>query len=141
LVIRALSSLFLSKIAIFGNISGKKYKRTNIVAAKCESDIVAPMIYNDTTDSILFEHWFEHALLKAIPQGSYLILDNATFHRKSKLHTLAGRAGCSVIFLPPYSPDLNPIENYWSWLKRQLKKTLLDCDNFMEAFCECFKVK
>lgn len=92
---------------IIGNISGKKFKRTNIVAAKCGSNIVAPMIYDGTTDSVLFEYWFENFLLKTIPKGSYCILDNATFHRKSKLHTLAKQAGCTVIFLPPYSPDLN----------------------------------
>ena len=123
---------------VTGNISGKKFKRVNIVAAKCGSNIVAPMIYDGTTDSILFEHWFEHALLKAIPQGSYCILDNAAFHRKGKLQALAEKAGCAVIFLPPYSPDLNLIEQYWSWLKKQLRKILPECEEFMEALCGCF---
>ena len=80
-------------------VSGKKYKRTNIVAAKCGDKIVETMIYDCTTDAILFEHWFEHALLKTIPHGSYCILDNAAFHRKNKLHALAEQAGCTVIFL------------------------------------------
>jgi len=123
---------------VIGNISGKKFKRTNIVAAKCCGDIVAPMIYDGTTDSLLFEHWFEHYLLGAIPKGSYCILDNAAFHRKNILHTLAEKAGCKVIFLPPYSPDLNIIENYWAWLKRQLQKILKYHNNFLEALCSCF---
>ena len=59
-------------IKVFGSISGKKFKRTNIVASKCESNIVVPMVYDGTTDSILFEHWFEHALLKAIPKARTL---------------------------------------------------------------------
>jgi len=99
-------------VKALSDISGKKFKRTNIVAAKCGSRIVAPMIYDGTTDAALFEHWFEHALLKEIPKGSYCIMDNAAFHRKSKLYDLAEQAGCTVIFLPPYSPDLNIIEKY-----------------------------
>ena len=123
---------------VFGNINGKKFKRTNIVATKCGSTIIEPMIYDGTTDSSLFEHWFENALLKAIPAGSYCILDNAAFHRKSKLHDLAEKAGCTVIFLPPYSPDLNMIEKHWAWLKKRLRKILPDYEDFMDALCGCF---
>jgi len=123
---------------IYGNISGKKFKRTNIVAAKCGDRIVAPMIYDGTTDAILFEYWFEHLLLKEIPKGSYCIMDNAAFHRKGKLHNLAEKEGCTVIFLPPYSPDLNTIEKYWAWLKKQLRKILPSCDGFMDALVGLF---
>jgi len=125
-------------LKVYGNISGKKFKRTNVVAAKCGSVIVEPMIYDGTTNSVLFEQWFENALLKAIPTGSYCILDNATFHRKSTLYDMAQRAGCTVIFLPPYSPDLNLIEKYWAWLKKQLKKILPHYDDFMDALSGCF---
>ena len=123
---------------IIGHISGKKFKRTNVVAAKCGKNVVAPMIYDGTTDSVLFEYWFENNFLEAIPEGSYCILDNAAFHRKGKLHALAEKAGCTVIFLPPYSPDLNPIELFWACLKRQLRKTLPAYDDFFDALCACF---
>ena len=123
---------------VIGYISGKKFKRTNVVAAKCGNNIVAPMIYDGTTESILFEQWFEHMFLKAIPKGSYCILDNATFHRKSRLYVLAKKSGCTLIFLPPYSPDLNLIEKYWAWLKRQLRKILPNYDDFLDALCACF---
>jgi hypothetical protein len=63
-------------VKVIGSIIGKKFKRVNIVAAKCGGIIIEPMIYDGNTDSILFEYWFENALLKAIPAGSYCILDN-----------------------------------------------------------------
>jgi transposase len=65
-------------------------------------------------------------------------MDNAAFHRKGKLHALAEKAGCVVIFLPPYSPDLNKIEKYWAWLKGRLRKILPECDDFMETLCGIF---
>ena len=123
---------------IEGKISGKRYKRTNIVAAKCCDRIVAPMIYTGTTDSTLFEYWFEHALLKSVPRYSIIILDNAAFHRKSALANLAQSADCEVLFLPPYSPDFNIIEKFWAWLKSRLRKILPIYSCFDDALLDCF---
>ena len=124
---------------VYGNVSGRKFKRTNIVAAKCGNTIVEPMIYGGTTDSVLFEYWFENALLKAIPPHSIIVLDNATFHRKAKLRELSEQAMCMVIFLPPYSPDLNPIERFWAWLKNRLRSFLPLYDDFDSALMDCFQ--
>ena len=91
-----------------GNVQGRKFKRFNIIAAKCGSRIVEPLVYDVTTNSARFECWFETRLLKDVPKGSVLVMDNAAFHRKSKLRTLAENAGAIVLFLPPYSPEYNP---------------------------------
>jgi len=123
-----------------GNISGKKYKRTNVIAAKCCDRIVAPMLYEGSTDCVLFEHWFEWMLLKSIPKHSVLIMDNAAFHRKSKLLQIAANAECDVLFLPPYSPDLNPIEHFWAWLKCKLRDILHLYSNFDDALIDCFQL-
>jgi transposase len=123
---------------VIGKVSGRKFKRTNIVAAKCGDAVVAPMIYEGTTDSVLFEQWFEHCLLKAIPKHAVIILDNATFHRKAQLRKLTADADCEIIFLPPYSPDLNPIEKFWAWLKCKLRRILPDFDSLDDALVDCF---
>jgi transposase len=123
---------------VVAKISGKKFKRTNIVAGICCGKWVAPLTYNGTTDSILFEYWFENCLLKEAKPGSIFILDNATFHRKSMLSALAELDGCRVLFLPPYSPELNPIENKWAWLKKKLRKILPDFESFDSALLACF---
>jgi len=123
---------------VVAKISGKKFKRTNIVAGICQGEWVAPMEYDGTTDSVLFEFWFENCLLKEITRGSVIVLDNATFHKKSILPNLARQYGCSVLFLPPYSPDLNPIEKKWAWLKKKLRKILFDADSFEQALTTCF---
>ena len=128
----------LRGIPVCGKVSGTKFKRTNIVAAKCGDRVIAPMIYDGTTDSVLFEYWFEMVLLKSIPKYSVIILDNATFHKKATLRLLAEGADCEVLFLPPYSPDLNPIENYWGWLKSRLRKILPLYHSFDDALIDCF---
>lgn len=125
-------------VPIAGSISGKKYKRTNIVAAKNCNEIVAPITYQGTTDSVLFEYWFENVFLKSVPKHSVAIMDNAAFHRKKKLRELAEKAECDLLFLPPYSPDLNPIENFWAWLKSRMRKILNQFKSFDDALMDCF---
>jgi len=123
---------------VFAEISGKKFKRTNIISGICRGEWIAPMTYNGITDSVLFEYWLENCLLNEVEPGSVIVLDNATFHRKSVIPELALRKGCRVLFLPPYSPDLNPIENKWAWLKKKLRKILPDYDTFDHALATCF---
>ena len=72
----------------------------------------------------LFTEWFRKILVKSIPRGSTVILDNASFHPKQKLKNLARRHGINLLFLPPYSPDSNPIEKIWANMKRALANLL-----------------
>jgi transposase len=125
---------------IFAKISGKKFKRTNIVAGLWQGEWVAPLEYGGTTDSTLFEFWFENCLLKEIEPKSVIILDNATFHKKSVLPNLARKHNCEIWFLPPYSPDLNPIEKRWAWLKRKLREVLHNYSSFDDAMQNVFVV-
>ena len=62
-----------------------------------------------------------------------MILDNASIHRSSKVRELIEQAGCYLIYLPPYSPDLNPIENYWAVLKTHIKKLRHKFDDIIDA--------
>ena len=125
---------------VFAKISGRKFKRTNIVAGLCQGKWVAPMEYTGTTDSTLFEFWFERFLMNEVANGSVIILDNATFHKKSILPDLARRYHCEVLFLPPYSPDLNAIEKKWAWLKRTLRSTLHSFASLDHAVVNAFHV-
>jgi transposase len=125
---------------VFAKISGRKFKRTNIVAGICQGQWLAPMEYSGTTDSTLFEFWFENCLLKEVKRQSTIILDNATFHRKTVLPVLAQKYDCQVLFLPPYSPQLNPIENKWAWLKRRLRSVLPCWNSFDDAIWNIFQV-
>lgn len=125
---------------VITKISGRKFKRTNIVAGISQGKWIAPLEYSGTTDSALFEFWFVNSLLKEIKEGSTIILDNAAFHRKSVLPDLAKAHGCELWFLPPYSPDLNPIEKKWAWLKKRLRSILHQFDSFDDAIMNTFQL-
>ena len=129
---------------MFGWISGRKYKRCGIVAAQMANKILAPFQYSGTMDSSLFEFWFSNQLLPSLEKDTVIVMDNASFHCKKRLFSAAQNAGCKLLFLPLYSPELNPIEHFWVWLKRFLRKIshwfllsmipflpLFNCGNYM----------
>lgn len=109
-----------------------------IVAAKMGKRILAPLRYEGTMDSVLFEAWFSKVLLPTLPTNTVIVMDNAAFHRKCQLVSMAESQGHSLIFLPPYSPELNPIEHFWAWLKAKLRSILARFDNFDDALCYSF---
>lgn len=86
----------------------------------CCGKIITPVQYSGTMDGELFEAWFQKFLCPALERGKILIMDNASFHRKKRLEHIADIFGHRIIFLPPYSPELNPIENYWAAMKKRL---------------------
>ena len=61
--------------------------------------------------------------------GEWVIVDNATFHHGGQIAQLIEAAGCQLVYLPPYSPDLNRIEKCWAWLKSRVRKLLPTSDN------------
>ncbi len=69
-----------------------------------------------------FERFLHTDLLPLLLPGSVLVLDNASIHKGGRIEHLVATAGCRVLYLPPYSPDLNPIEKCWSKIKTHLRK-------------------
>ena len=125
---------------VYGEVSGKRYKRTNIVSAQCGIEIIAPFIYEWGTKAAWFEVWFEWHLCPLLPPGKVVIMDNALFHRKTTLEKIAVFYGLRIIWLPPYSPDLNHIELLWANLKRWLKSWASAFPSIQEAAAYYFKV-
>ncbi len=68
------------------------------------------MVFNGSCNTNLFETWIEKFLFKELKSGQVVVMDNATFHRAFKTNELIESVDCKLIFLPPYSPDLNIIE-------------------------------
>ena len=125
---------------VYSRVSGRKYKRCGIVAAQMNGKVLAPLQYDGTMDRSLFEFWFSNQLLPALDKGCMVVMDNASFHCKSRLFSAAQKAGITLLFLPPYSPELNPIEHFWVWLKRQLRSILHASLPFDAALFDVFQL-
>lgn len=113
--------------------SGKYYERTNIIAGLVNNESIAPMVFNGSCNTDLFNNWVEHFLIKELKAGQVVIMDNASFHKSQKTKELIESVGCRVIFLPPYSPDLNPIEKFWANMKRWIKQQIESCKVLSQA--------
>jgi len=125
---------------VIGKISGRHFARTSVVAAKNGSKIIAPFAFGGAMNGDLFEGWLEQILVPAFhtPAKSVLILDNASWHRKGVICDIADEYGFQVMFLPPYSPDLNPIEKVWANVKRRLHLYMHTFGAFRDALSHAF---
>ncbi|MBD2176683.1 transposase, partial [Pseudanabaena sp. FACHB-1998] len=70
--------------------------------------------------------------------GQIVAIDNASFHPQERIRQLVRQAGCEVIFLPPYSPDLNKIEKFWARLKSYVSKIIGQCKSLWNAVQQAF---
>ena len=99
------------------------WKRFTIIGAISLLGVVAMMYGEWATDSNAFIAFVKNCLLKTLKKGQIVFLDNAKFHKPKIIQELIKSADAKVVFLPPYSPDLSPIEKMWSKIKHYIKKS------------------
>ena len=104
---------------VYGEIHYDKRPRTGLLAGYLNHRLIAPFVFGGNCDTDLFNQWLQQFLLPALKPGSVIVMDNATFHKSQTTKEYIQAAGCQVLFLPPYSPHLNPIEKVWANIKRQ----------------------
>ena len=118
---------------VHGLVSGKRFKRLNIIAGYCDGVILGEYCYTGTTTADVFEEWFCNFLLPETKKGDVVIMDNARFHNKKRLAMYAWVYKVILIFLPPYSPDLSPIEKVWANVKRFLRNHMNKFNSLQDA--------
>lgn len=104
---------------VFGERSGHSRPRTSLIAAHRKNTFIAPMLFEGTADAELVNMWIETMLLPELLPHSTLIFDNARFHNKAQITKIVEKYHHTVLFLPPYSPDFNPIEQDFANIKKQ----------------------
>jgi len=95
-----------------------KKGRTNLIMALRGKTWLSPVLFTGSCDARLVEEWLENHLIPELKKPSIIICDNAAFHHKIRLKSLAAKHGHHLLFLPPYSPDYNPIEQVFALIKR-----------------------
>ena len=105
-------------ICVEAKVSSNRYKCTTLIGARIQGSFTAPVLFDGSCDAIAFNAWLEEMLCPLLDDRHVVILDNASFHKGSQTAALIAKCGASLLFLPPYSPELNPIEKDFATLKR-----------------------
>jgi transposase len=119
------------------------YKTVTLVTGLRLRGLVAPKVYDRPINAALFEEWVEKCLVPALAQGDVVVMDNLPAHKGPRVKELIKAAGAELRYLPPYSPDMNPIEKAYSKLKAYLRKiagrTVSGLIRALEACADIFK--
>lgn len=118
---------------------GKRTERVSWIAALRGDKVFAPMTFEGTCNRLLMEQWLQDNLLPQLKGGDVIVMDNASFHKGQTIEELVSQAGCEILYLPSYSPDLNEIEHWWFPLKNQMRKTRPEFDTFRDCVDAAFK--
>jgi transposase len=97
------------------------WQTTTMIAAIRTSGPCAPAVVNGATDADVFRTYIQHVLVPELRPGDVVVLDNLQAHKAAGVAQLITSVGATLVYLPPYSPDFNPIENMWSKVKQHLR--------------------
>ena len=95
---------------------------TTLVAGITLQSPMAPMVLDGPMDALAFEAYVAQVLIPALPAHAIVVMDNLSPHKAAAVPRLLHEAGAELWYLPPYSPDFNPIEEMWSKVKEALRR-------------------
>jgi transposase len=100
---------------------GSHWKILTILGAMSTRGMIATMTIEEATDTDIFLAYLDHVLCPQLRPGDLVVMDNLSSHKVKGVRERIEAAGAELLYLPPYSPDLNPIEKAWSKLKLLLR--------------------
>jgi transposase len=98
--------------------SGPHY---TVVATLSLKGVQAPLVFEGSMTALTFDTYVDEVLAPTLRRGEILLMDNLSAHKGGQAQTTLEARGVQVVFLPPYSPDLNPIEKCWAKVKQALR--------------------
>ena len=103
---------------VFGLVSGQRPRTKTLIAARFEDVFTAKRLFEGSCKATDFNQWLAEELCPRLTEKHVVILDNARLHKTAQTQQLIEASGASLMFLPPYSPDYNPIEHDFANIKR-----------------------
>ncbi|OTG95375.1 transposase [Acinetobacter sp. ANC 4654] len=113
-------------LPVWGQYNWQLKNQPNVIGAVHHNQLFTVGLFDCKINSDVFHFWIERFLIPELPKNIVVIMDNATFHKRSGTQELLENYGHQILWLPPYSPDLNPIEKMWAWVKRKRKEWIVD---------------
>ena len=103
---------------VHGLISGRRRPRTSLIAARIGQSFAESFLFEGTCNAEVFNDWLERQLCPRLNENHVVVMDNVPFHKGAKTTELIQGKGATLLFLPPYSPDFNPIEHDFAAIKK-----------------------
>jgi transposase len=107
---------------VIGSAPAGHGKTTTFLSAFRQDGFTAPLVIDGPVDGALFRAWVEQHLAPTLQHGDWVILDNLSSHKVAGIQEAIEARGAQLVYLPPYSPDFNPIENAFAKLKARLRQ-------------------
>lgn len=107
---------------LIGKVPHGHWKVTPSVAGLKRNPVIAPFVIGRPMNSAIFKAYLEQCLVSALRDDDIVVMDNLSSHKGEEVREIVHAAGATLLYLPPYSPDLNPIEQAFSKLKAHLRK-------------------
>jgi transposase len=107
---------------VIGRVPWGHWKTVTFVAALRQDRLTAPFVIDCPMNGAIFIEYVRQCLLPTLTPGDIVIMDNLSAHKRDRVRELIEQAGAQLRYLPPYSPDLNPIEPSFAQLKAHLRK-------------------
>lgn len=107
---------------LIGKVPHGHWKITTFVAGLRRHAITAPFVIDRPMNSAIFKAYLQQCLVPALHPGDIVVMDNLSSHKSEDVREIIEAAGASLLYLPPYSPDFNPIEQAFSKMKAHLRK-------------------
>ena len=107
--------------------------RINVIGAMVGFVLVSVGLFEGSINSDVFYAWLTQALVPILPIHAVVVMDNASFHKRADMVEAIKQSGALLEFLPPYSPDLNPIEKKWAQAKAIRKQERCDIDTLFSV--------
>lgn len=108
-----------------------RFHRTTILSSVRLDGTTVPFVFEGALNGDIFRIYINQLLVPSLKPGDIVIMDNLSSHKVSGITEAIEAVGASVMFLPPYSPDLNPIELMWSKIKAILRKLKIRAKELM----------
>ena len=110
---------------VVGDVPHGHWKTTTFLAALRHDGLTAPVVVDGAINGDVFLAYVQQQLVPTLQEGDIVVMDNLSSHKVAGVEQAIKSVGAQLLYLPPYSPDLNPIENVFSKLKTKLRKLKL----------------
>src|SRR5216683_3387055 len=107
---------------LIGKVPHGHWKITTFVAGLRHNGVTAPFVIDQPMNSLIFRTYLERCLVPTLNPGDIVVMDNLSSHKSEEVREIVEAAGARLLYLPPYSPDFNPIEQAFAKVKAHLRK-------------------